>query len=94
MKIKLNVKTFYGSKKTITLEVDINMTIEAVRNLLLSQHLENAKMIYNLRLVYPMVGCFQQKESWNSMIVSRERCKSSMSTALLSSNVIYQTELS
>lgn len=60
-KIKLNIKTFYGSRKKITIEVDINATVESIRNLLLSHHLENEKTLYNLRLIYPMVNSIGTK---------------------------------
>eukprot|EP00331_Platyophrya_macrostoma_P005446 CAMPEP_0176408176 /NCGR_PEP_ID=MMETSP0127-20121128/1806_1 /TAXON_ID=938130 /ORGANISM="Platyophrya macrostoma, Strain WH" /LENGTH=343 /DNA_ID=CAMNT_0017787433 /DNA_START=28 /DNA_END=1059 /DNA_ORIENTATION=+ len=66
-KIKLNIKTYYGSRKRITVEVNIDATIEVLRNLLLTEHLESPGTIYNLRLLYPM-GTMQELNVNNSTI--------------------------
>jgi len=58
-KVTINIKTFYGSKKKVSIECDINTTIQQLKTLLLDSHLENAKTLYNLRLIYPM-GTLQE----------------------------------
>jgi len=52
--IKLNIKTFYGSRKRITLDVDITTTIQQLKDILLAKWLDHAKTLYNLRLIYSM----------------------------------------
>ena len=54
-KINLNIKTFYGNKSKIKVDVDITMTIQQLKTHLLENCLENSKSIYNLRIIYPMV---------------------------------------
>jgi len=53
-KIRLYIKTFYGARKKIALDVDINTTIQQLKNILLDKHLDHAKTLYNLRLIYSM----------------------------------------
>jgi len=58
-KIKLSIKTFYGSRKKINLEIDITSTVQQLKDLLLASHLDHAKTLYNLRLIYSM-GTLQE----------------------------------
>ena len=53
-KIKINVKTFFGSRKKFSFEIDISSTVQALKNLIIDSSGENAKSFYNLRLIYPM----------------------------------------
>lgn len=53
-KIKLNVKTFYGSRKKYTIDIDIKTSIQQIKQILLESHLETPKILHNLKLIYPM----------------------------------------
>lgn len=49
------MKSFFGMRKTFTFELDINTTIQQIKNSIIENSQENAKSLYNLRLIYPMV---------------------------------------
>ena len=53
--IKINIKTFFGDRKTYTLDVDLATTIQQIKNIVVELSKENAKSLFNLRLIYPMV---------------------------------------
>lgn len=52
--ITVHVKTFFGARLTFKFDLDVQYTIQQLKNLIVDASGENAKSFYNLRLIYPM----------------------------------------
>jgi len=91
-KIKLSIKTFYGSRKKINLEIDISSTVQQLKDLLLASHLDHAKTLYNLRLIYSM-GTLQELNVPNQTFEQLRIPNNSNITLLVQTSWTWDTNL-
>lgn len=70
-KITVNVKTFFANRKTLSFELDLNTTIQQVKNLIIEKSADQSKTLYNLRLIYPMGSITELAVATNTLEMYR-----------------------